>query len=129
MIEFIKKHWTVILSAAFGLLFTLLCYGCEPKVKSLDSDIRLVNRAEFKIELERLLSLAELRLAELDQQEQIRGLIFNNAVSLAQGEQINPLGILTAIAGIYGLAAASKNSTSAIASAIRKTRESHVDKA
>jgi hypothetical protein len=126
MIAFIKKNYIEILSAMFGIIFTIICYGCEPKVKSLDSDVRLVNRQEFKIELDRLLALAELRLAQLDQQEQIRNLIFNNAISLAQGNNISPLGIITAIGAVYGFSSAAKSGSSALIAAIRKVKDSDV---
>jgi len=123
MLDFLKKHYIEVISLIFGIVFTIICYGCEPKVKSLDSDVRLVNRQEFKIELDRLLALAELRLAQLDQQDQIRGLIFNNAVSLAQGNQISPFGIITAIGAIYGFSSAAKSGSSALIASLRNVKK------
>lgn len=78
-------------------------YSCESKVKSLYEPDRLVNRAELQLELDRLMSIAQLRMASLDRQDALRNIIIQNGILLVQGQSFNPLGFITAIAGIYGV--------------------------
>ena len=45
-----------------------------------------------------------MRLAELDKQQQFQDIIFKNAVLMAESGSMNPIGIITLLAGLYGVA-------------------------
>jgi len=89
-------------------------YGCEAKTKSLVEPDRLVNRQELQLELDQIIGLAQLRMTDLDQQEQFRAIIMQNALVLVQGQPFNPLGLITAIAAIYGVTQGGSNITKVV---------------
>jgi len=89
-------------------------YGCEVKTHSLTGSNKLVNRQELQLELDQIIGLAELRMADLDQQEKFRAIILQNALILVQGQPFNPLGLLSAVAAIYGVAQGSSNITKVV---------------
>lgn len=95
-------------------------YGCPPQTKSLLHNGKKVTRPELQIELDTIVATAEMRMLDLDQQDHVRDIVFKNALLMVEGGTLNPLGILTGMAGMYGLFAGVKNT----ATAIKKKRES-----
>jgi len=122
MTDWLKVHWPPILALLFGVFMIYFGYGCEPRVKSLNVPDQLVNRQELNYELNQLLALAEIRNADLDRQEKLRGIILDNALILLQGDQVSPIGILTAVFGLYGFAQGSKNVTQVVKNTIQKRK-------
>lgn len=78
-------------------------YGCPPTVQSLTTTNKKITRPELQIELDTIIATAEFRLADLDRQEQFRDLIFKNALLMIEGGSLNPIGIMTMLAGLYGI--------------------------
>ncbi len=103
MLLWIKKHTTIIVTIliTFGVLFFL--YACEAKTHSLTKTDKLVNRQELQFELDQFISLARIRMLDLDKQEQLRAIVLENALILVQGQPFNPFGLISAVAAIYGL--------------------------
>ncbi|GAI69263.1 unnamed protein product, partial [marine sediment metagenome] len=50
----------------------------------------LVTRAEFQLQLDNILSLAQVRMLDFDRQDQLRAIFFQNALVLLQGQPFNP---------------------------------------
>ncbi len=121
----IKKQWTIIFTALITVGIILFVYGCEPKTGSLIDDNRQVNRQELQLELDQIIGLAQLRMVDLDKQEQFRAVILQNALILVQGQPYNPLGIITAIAGIYGVMQGSRNVTNVVKTGIHKRKKNN----
>jgi len=111
MLIWIKKHSTIIVTILVTVGLIVYLYGCESKCASLTNGNPPVNRAELQLELDQFISLAQIRMLSLDQQDRLRGLIIQNALIIAQGQPFNPLGLLTAVAGIYGVTQGSSNIT------------------
>jgi hypothetical protein len=103
MLNWIRNHLPIIAAVFVVGMLALYQYGCEPTVKSLIDDKDYVNREELTIELNALMAKAELRMVQLDRQDELRNILINNALLIAQGNPTNPLGLLTALAGLYGL--------------------------
>lgn len=101
----------VILIAAL-LIWT---YGCPSKVDSLRSPGNRLTRTEFEIEVTSLLATAEVRLLDLDRQDNIKRLIYNNLLLTAQSGQFNLIGLVAAAATTLGIGATVDN--------VRKRRE------
>ncbi len=125
MLLWIKKHWTIILTALVTVSILLFVYGCEPKTRSLIDGNRQINRQELQLELDQIIGLAQLRMVDLDKQEQFRAVILQNALILVQGQPYNPLGIITAIAGIYGVMQGSRNVTNVVKTGIHKRKKNN----
>lgn len=78
-------------------------YGCPPRVRSLTTPKKMITRPELQIELDTIISTAQYKMADLDKQEQFRDLIFKNALLMIEGGSLNPIGIMTMLAGLYGI--------------------------
>ncbi len=99
----LSDNWPklIALTILTGLLFW--GYGCPSKVASLVTNGKKVTRPELQIELDTIIATAEFRLTELAKQDRVRDIIFKNALLMIEGGSLNPLGIITMLAGIYGV--------------------------
>jgi len=127
MVEWLKKHKSLLIGLLVTVGFFFYCYGCEPKTQSLLDIGKQINRQELQLELDQVISMSQLRLADLDRQEQIRAIVLQNALILVQGQPLNPLGIITAIAGIYGVMQGSSNVTKVVKTKLTKRKENHAN--
>ena len=100
----LKINWpkTFALTVLTALLFW--GYSCQPTVKSLIHPGQMITRPELQVELDTITATAEFRMAELDKQQQFQDVIFKNALLMVETGTINPLGIITLLTGLYGIA-------------------------
>lgn len=105
----LSTNWpkTVSLIILTGLLFW--GYGCPARVPSLITNGKKITRPELQIELDSIVATAGFRMAALDQQEQVRDIIFKNALVMVEGGALNPAGIITLLAGLYGVTRGAKD--------------------
>jgi len=118
----IKKNSTIIITVLVTVIFAVYMYGCEAKTRSLRTPTKLVNRQELQLELDQLIGLAQLRMVDLDKQEQFRSIILQNALVLVQGNPLNPVGLISAVAAIYGITQGSSNITKVVKTGIKKRK-------
>ena len=102
-----QRYQTLAILVISGILIAL--YSCQPKVSSINSPSSQVSREGLDTEVESFLLLAENRYNELGRQEEFRNLVFENAINYSKGVPINPIGLLTSIAGIFGIGATVDN--------------------
>lgn len=107
--KFIRHNIGFCVGVPISFLFLFYCYSCESKVISLVNSNVKINRAELIIEVDQLLARAAARFDDLDQQDLVKDTIFNSVLDLAQGKNINPLGVVLTLAGILGLGAGVDN--------------------
>lgn len=112
--EWFKTNLFKIVSMTIGLALVLYFFGCPATTESLLQPGRKVTAPELQIEIDALVSKYELRRLDLEQQEQLRQLILNNALIMVQHGQINPLGILTALFAFYGAGSAANTTKNVI---------------
>ena len=122
MVAWIKKHIPFLMTGLICIVFIIYCYGCEPKVRSLTNRTQLVNRQELQLELDQFITMAQLRMLDLDKQEELRAIVLQNALILVQGNPLNPLGIITALAAVYGIAQGGRNVKNVVKT-VRKNRK------
>ncbi len=122
MLLWIRKHIGTIVSILVCVGFLFYALGCEPKTQSLTDRTILVNRQELQLELDTLITMAQMRMVDLDKQEELRTIILQNALILVDGQPFNPLGILTALAAIYGIKQGGSNVTKVIKIGIEKRK-------
>lgn len=122
MLVWLKKYRSIILTGLITLFMLLYIYGCEPKTQSLVRSNVRINRQELQLELDQLIGLAQLRMIDLDKQEALRGIILQNAFILVQGQPFNPLGLITAMAAIYGVTQGGSKVTNAVKIARNKRK-------
>lgn len=99
----LSDNWprTITIVLLTGFLFW--GFSCPARVPSLTHPDKLITRPELQVELDSIIATAEFRIADLDRQEQFRDIIFKNALLMVEGGQLNPLGIITMFASIYGI--------------------------
>lgn len=96
---------SIIVCAALLLYF----YGCEPKCKSLIDPSTKINRAELDIEVESIIAKANASYISLEQQEELRQLLFQQALAAASTGSVNPLSLFSSIGILLGVGATVDN--------------------
>lgn len=109
MWDWIKNHLPFLTTLLVTIGVLIFVVACEPKVQSLYRKDIQVNRQELQLELDQMLGLAQLRMADLEKQEQLRAVILQNALILVQGQPFNPVGLITGIAALYGITTGASN--------------------
>lgn len=102
-------HWPKTLAIIVLTALLFWGYSCQPETKSLIHPGERVTRPELQIELDSIIATAEIRMADLDQQEAFRDLIFKNALIVVETGTLNPAGIITLLAGLYGISRGAKD--------------------
>lgn len=102
-------NWPKLIAFVLLTVFLFWGYGCPPRVPSLLDSTTKVTRPELQVELDRIIATAEFRLADLDRQDQFRDIIFKNALLMVEGGTLNPIGILTGLAALYGVTRGAKD--------------------
>jgi len=100
-----KKNLHIILPFIVAGLLLLYAYGCEPRTASLISAGEKVTRSELITEIDLLEYKLEKGIADLDRQQRIRDLVFQQGMIAAQTGTVNPVGIITALMSILGVGA------------------------
>ena len=126
MLNWIKNHSAIIIASLVSIGLILFMYGCEPEVNSLIYNGKRVNRSELQYELSSLVALAEVRMLDLDKQDQLRAIILQNALIIVSGQPYNPVGIITAFAAVYGLTQGGTNITKVVKNTINKRKGNNV---
>lgn len=109
MITFIKKHWLTLFSLATALTIILWVTSCESTERSPIDPARKLTLRELNIELEHLISKYEYSGEKIREKEQIRKMILDNALIIAEQGTFNPVGLITAFLSIYGAASATRD--------------------
>lgn len=99
----IVDNWPKAIAIVLLTCFLFWGYGCPSRVPSLVDPTRQITRPELQVELDTIIATAEFRLADLDKQDQFRDVIFKNAMLMVEGGTLNPIGIMTMLAGLYGV--------------------------
>lgn len=93
------NHWYLVAIAIIaGMVFWT--HGCESQVASLIDPTQKVNRAGLQNELNYIVGQVEIKVADLDKQEALKQALFDSMIVVAQGGQINTLGIINLAATI-----------------------------
>jgi len=98
-----------IIAIIIVIIILLWMFGCVSTVVSLQDPDRKITRAELQNELDTIYNQAEIRFQQLDQQDEFKKFLLEKAILFAEGGTINPIGLVTAIAGILGVGATVDN--------------------
>lgn len=105
----LSENWPRTVAIVLLIVFLLWGFGCPPRTESLVVDGKKVTMAELQIELDSIIATAEYRVADLERQQQFRDIIFKNALLMVESGTLNPIGIATMLAGIYGVTRGAKD--------------------
>ena len=115
----IKKNHRAVITAIMSIVLCFYLYSCESKVLSLNGDKRFINRAELQLQLSQYIGTAEVRMLDLDHQDRLRDIIIQNGLLVVSGQPFNPLGLATAVFGLYG----TTHGVSKVIRAVNKRKE------
>lgn len=90
-------------------LLLIWFYGCESTCQSLIDPTKKLNAIELQGELDLILAKAENGRASIEQQEQLKKTILQQAIIAAQTGTINPIALLTSVGTILGIGATVDN--------------------
>lgn len=91
------------------ILLLVWTYGCPSHVQSLTVPGKTITRPELQVELDTIVAMAAGRVQDLDKQDSIKQLIFQQAMLTAQGGQINLMGVIATAAATLGIGATVDN--------------------
>ena len=107
LLKFINENHHYIIAAAVIIVCSLWTYGCESMTNSILNPNQRINRAELQIEVDYFLAHAQLKVLDLNKQDEIKQRILDLGSIFATTGTINPTGLLNtaiAVAGIsFGL--------------------------
>lgn len=106
---FIRHNSGIVIGSILCILTLIWCYGCPSQVTSITNAPELVTRAELEVEVDYFLEMAEIRFAELDQQDEFKRTVFAMAMGFVEGGQINPGAVLLTLGNLLGLGAVIDN--------------------
>lgn len=102
-------NWPKAIALVLLTAFLFWGFACPSRVDSLVTDKKKITRPELQIELDTIIATAAFRLADLDKQDAFRDIIFQNALLMVEGGTLNPVGVITMLAGLYGIARGGKD--------------------
>lgn len=106
ILKLLNDNHAFLIGAIVVLAIGFYGYGCQSTVKSIIDPENKLTRAELQTEVDYLLSQAQNRFDELDRQDQIKLLIFEQAALFAQTGTINPMGLLTTAVSVVAVGSA-----------------------
>jgi len=121
MIEKIKEKWLLYLIFALGNAAIFFAMGCPSKVISLTDGTKRVTRAELQIELDHFIASAQMKLGQLDKQDELRDLVLKNAFIMVETGTFNPIALTTALFALYGIGNAANQTKNGIKKIKKKT--------
>lgn len=119
--ELISKNHRGVITVAVVFIVIIYLQACQSTTKSIIDPNMRVTRVGLQIELETIQSKYKEANADLDQQDAIKKMIVENAILIASGGAVNPVGILSGVAAIYGIASAGSSVVKKVRKSTNKT--------
>ncbi len=121
MENWLKAHYKRLILPIIVLCVMLWVGGCPPRTRSPINPSTKLTLPELNAELNNLIDRYEIAIQNIEEQERIRKLIISNALMIAESGSINPLGLITALAGAYGITRVSSDTVNTIKKRKKKT--------
>jgi len=109
MKNWLKENPFIDAAMILAVVAIALLGGCQVTAPSLLNPEIKISRAELEIELQQLLSKAEMRFREIDQQEQFKRELLNHALLIGQSGQVNLVGLIPIALSLLGAGAVADN--------------------
>lgn len=109
ILEFMNHERYQVIAGFLCIVLTVWGLSCESKVQSLRDPTIKITRDELRIEVDQFLANAEIRFKNLDRQDELRNLIFNEVLLWSQTGAFNPIGLIPTLIGLFGIGAVTDN--------------------
>lgn len=106
---FARHNSGMVIGVTIVIAILVWCYGCPSQVVSIHNPPKLVTRSELELEVDHFLKQAEIRFAELNQQDEFKRTLFAAAMEFMAEGKVNPLAIAITLGNILGLGAVIDN--------------------
>lgn len=106
---FIRHNSGIVIGTIIVIAILIWCYGCPSTVVSIHNPPDRVTRGQLEVEVEHFLKSAELRFAELDQQDEFKRTLFAYAMEFMSEGKINPLAVALTLGNLLGVGAVIDN--------------------
>ncbi len=93
------NHWYIIAGIVISILL-FWAYGCESQVTSMLNPNVKVNRAGLQNELQYIVGQVEVKVSDLDRQDEIKQALLDSVNIIGVGGSINPSGLVNLAACI-----------------------------
>jgi len=84
-------------------------FGCEPKCFDPMNPAERITRSELDITIENFIAKSNAGYASLEQQEEMRAFLLEQAIRSGTSGTVNPLALITSAAAIMGIGAGVDN--------------------
>lgn len=102
-----ERYQTICFIAIIILLFFVL--SCNSTTRSLQNPDLKVNRDELIAEFDFLSAQMAIRIKDLDKQDAFKQMLTDQAALVSSGGSINPAGLITTVAALFGFGAVIDN--------------------
>lgn len=102
-----ERYQTITGIIAVAMLIWFV--GCPARTKSIIDPTKQISRQELQLELEQFTQKAEFGFADIERQEKLRELLFQQSIIAVGTGTINPLALMTSIGATLGLGATIDN--------------------
>ena len=121
LLDHLRAHWPQTVAVILALTVFVWLAGCPPRAPSPLDPSQKLTAEQLAAELDFIIAKFGISQADIAQQEQIRKVIINNALLIAETGTLNPLGILTGLAALYGAGSA----TNSVKNVLKKKKPSN----
>lgn len=104
LFKFLNENHHYIIAAAAIISCSLWTYGCHSQVNSILNPNQRISRAELQIEVDYFLAHAELKLLDLDRQDEIKQALLDLGSTFATTGTLNPTGLLNTAISVAAIA-------------------------
>ena len=110
ILKFIRHYKGFMVSLVLVLMLCLWTFGCESRVISPRTG-QMVTRQELLLEVDYFIKEIELKVADLDKQDELKNGLLNIGIVVAESgvDSINPIGAVMTLASIIGIGLAADN--------------------
>lgn len=99
----LKENLPMLSTFMIIIALLLYAYGCQPKTRSLLDPSDKVDRKTLLYEMNSLVNRYETGIKDLDTQDKIRNIIFQQGLVVAQGGALNTPGLIITLLGVFGI--------------------------
>jgi len=125
LIDWLRREKGQVAAILFCLFVLFYAYSCESKVMSMETPGKMIGRGELELELDTYVKLAEIRFDQLNRQDKIKQVLFEQAILASQTGTVNPLGVFAVCLSALGIGAVADNVSKR--ATIRKNNRTSID--
>lgn len=106
---FLNHQRYEVISCVVIVVILISFLGCQSETTSILDPSTSISRDELSAEVNNFMERAKIRFADLDRQDEIKQILLNNALLYSATGTLNPVGVVTTLAAVFGIGATVDN--------------------